>query len=119
MRSSTTGIYPQNVFEAEILPKSSIYDFDGHGHECPAFVADVGFRAAGTNFIVIRQIEIEDHLFGYGTKGRGFAEGFTIARIGRIYWADFESGWIYLEDLFAEAAGISKERSVSWDGSQV
>ena len=84
------------MLEAKIFSKAGIDDFDGHCDEVPAFVADIGFVAACSDLIVIRQIEIEYEFFGDGAEGGGFAEGFAIAWVGGIYWTDLEAGGIQL-----------------------
>ena len=91
------------MLEAEVLPQSSVDDFDSHGDKSPAFVADVSFIATGTDLVVICQIEIEDELLCEGTEGGRFAESFAVARIGCVDRADFEAGRVELEDLFAES----------------
>jgi hypothetical protein len=80
------------MLESKVVPQSHINHFDSHCDELPALITNIGFVAASTNIIVIRQIYIKAQLLGYRFEGRSFAESLSIARVGAIYWTDFESG---------------------------
>lgn len=61
MDTTTSGIKPRHVGEAEILLKSFIHDLDGHLHVSPASAANLGPGATtATHVIVIRQVNIKD-----------------------------------------------------------
>lgn len=62
MNTSPAGEHPQQMLEAEILPQGGVQDLAGYVHEFPAFVANVGARAAGSDLVVIRHVDIEHHL---------------------------------------------------------
>ena len=80
------------MLETKVVSQGDINDLDCHCNKLPALVADVCLVAAGSYIIVICQVNIETQLFGYGLEGGGFPEGLSIARIGTVDWADFESG---------------------------
>jgi hypothetical protein len=58
--TATTGVDPEDVFETEVLAKCDIDYFYSHGNETPAFVANGGASAAGSDVIVVCHIDIED-----------------------------------------------------------
>lgn len=91
--SSSSRVDPHDMLETKIVSQRNINHFDCHSNELPALIADVGFVTAGANIIVIRQIYIKAQLLSYGSESGGFAESLSIARIGAVYWADFESRW--------------------------
>ena len=66
-------------------------------------MADVGFVAASSDFVVVCQVEVEDQFFGHGPECSGFAEGFAITGIGSVNGADFKTGGVEAEDVFSEA----------------
>lgn len=65
-------------------------------------MADVGFVAACTYLIVVREIYIEDQFFGNWSECFGFRERLSIPRVCVIDWADLKTGWIESEDVFTE-----------------
>ena len=69
MGSSTARVDPHDVLEAKVVSQGCIYDFDSHSDKRPTFVADVGFVAAGSDLVIVCQIDIEDKLFGHGPEG--------------------------------------------------
>ena len=64
-------------------------------------MADIGFDTAGTDLVVVCEIEIEDEFFGYRAEGGGFAEAFTVAGVGGVDGANFKAGGIELKYLFS------------------
>ncbi len=68
MDTTTAGIDPEDVVEAEVFPQGGIDDFDGHCGEGPAFGADVCFGAAGSGVVVVCQIYIENNLLRQWAK---------------------------------------------------
>lgn len=81
MSTSSARVYPEDVLETEVFTETSVNHFDSHGHESPAFVAYVCFVATSADFIIIRQIEIEDKLFRDRPKGSGFAKTFAVTGV--------------------------------------
>lgn len=67
--TSASGVYPHDVFEAEILPQGRVDDLDRHDHEPPALGADVRLVAARPDLVVVRQIDIEAELLHEGPEG--------------------------------------------------
>lgn len=63
VRSSSAGVDPHDMLESAVFSQSGIYYFDGHGHERPTFMADVGFDATCSDLVVVCQIDIEDQFF--------------------------------------------------------
>jgi len=55
-------------------------------------MADVSASATSTNVVVICHIDVEDELFFNGSEGTGISERFAVARVGGVYWANFETG---------------------------
>ena len=102
--TTSTRVHPHDVAEAKVLAEGEVDNLDGHGHELPAFVADVGLVAAGTDVIVVCQIDIEAQLLGEGLEGSVAAQGLAVARVGCVDGADFETGGHEAEDVLAEAA---------------
>ena len=60
VRASTTRVDPHDVLETEIVSQRGVDDFDSHSDERPTLVTDVGFIAAGSDLVVICQIDIEN-----------------------------------------------------------
>lgn len=60
--TSSSRVHPHDVVEAKVVSQSHINNFDGHGHELPAFVADSSLVTACSNVVVISQIDIEAEL---------------------------------------------------------
>lgn len=102
--TSATGVNPHDVLEAKVVSQRRVDDLDRHGHECPALVADVGLVAAGTNVVVVRQVDIEAQLLGEGLEGGRVAERLAVARVGGVDGADFETRRHEAEDIFAQAS---------------
>lgn len=90
------------MFESEVLSQRGVHNLDRHCDKCPALVADVGFVAACTYLVVVREIYIEDQFFGNWSEGLGFRERLSIPRIRIVDWADFETRRIESENIFAE-----------------
>lgn len=62
MDTSPAGEHPQQMLEAKILPQGGVQDLTGYLHELPALAANVGARAACSDLVVIRHVDIEHHL---------------------------------------------------------
>lgn len=108
MSTSPSGINPKNVLEAKVFPQSGINDFDGHGDEGPALLADVGAGTTCPDLVIVGHVNIEDQLLGDGTEGAGLSEGFPVAGICRVDRPDFETGRGELHALFPELIGRNK-----------
>lgn len=81
----------------------------------PALDTDVGLIATRTDFIVVRQVDIEDEFLGKGTE-RGFADGLAVAWVGSVDRADFEAGGVEAEDFFAESGRMVISTDMEWEG---
>ena len=92
--SSPPRVNPHDMFEPEIVPQRRIDYFDRHGDELPALVADVGFGAACSDLIVIRQVYIKNQFFGQRAESGGFAERLAIARVGGVDGPNLETGGV-------------------------
>jgi len=51
------------MLETKVVPQSYVYHLNCHCDKLPAPVANIGFVAARSNIIVIRQINIEAEFF--------------------------------------------------------
>lgn len=92
--TSPARVDPHDVLKPEIGPQGYVDDFDGHGDERPAFVADVRLIATCSDLVVICQVDIENKLFRKRSESGRFAEGFAISWVGGVDWTDLETGWI-------------------------
>lgn len=90
------------MLEAEILAQSGVNHFYGHGHKRPAFVADVGFRAACSDVVVVRQIDIEDKFFRDRLHLTP-SERFAVSRVVAIDRSNLETGGVHSNNIFSEA----------------
>ncbi len=54
-------------------------------------MTDVGLVTAGSDLVVICQIDIKNQFFGHGPKSGGFAEGFAVSWVCGIHGTDFET----------------------------
>ena len=81
MDTSPARVDPHDVLETEIVAQHGGDDLDSHGHEAPAFVADVCLVAAGSDIIVVRQIYIKADFFGARPEGCDILEQLPVARI--------------------------------------
>lgn len=103
VRTTTTRIDPHDVLETKVLAQRGIHDFDCHRDECPAFRADVSFRTASADVVVICQINIENQLFRQRFHLTA-PKRFPVSRIRTVDGADLETGRVHLQDIFAEAS---------------
>jgi hypothetical protein len=87
------------VLEAKVLSQSKIYDLDGHRDELPALVADLRLGAAGTDLVIIRQIDIETELLPNRLELAGVPQRLLVAGAGGVYGADFESSRDEADDI--------------------
>ena len=78
MDTATTGVHPQQVLVAVLVPDCRVYDLDGGGDEAPASPADVGAGAAGADGVIVGHVDIEDELALLGGEVAG-SEEFTVA----------------------------------------
>lgn len=101
--ATSARVDPHDVLEAKVLAQGGVGDLDGHGYELPALEADVGLVAAGTDVVVVGQIDIEAQLFGQGLKAFEVPELFSVARVGTVDGANIETGWDVVKDIFPHA----------------
>ena len=59
MDTSSPGVDPDDVLEAEVLAQGTFADLDGAGHVLPALLADGRALAARSHIIIVRKIDIE------------------------------------------------------------
>ena len=78
MDTATTGVHPQQMLVAVLVPDCRVDDLYGGGDEAPASSADIGARAAGADGVVVGHIDIEDELAFLGCEVAG-AEEFSVA----------------------------------------
>ena len=102
MCAATARVHPQDVLEAEVLAQRRVDDLDRHRDEAPALVADGGAGAACSHGIVVRQIDVENELFGNGSEGACGAQGLALAGVGGVDGSDFEARRVELDDVLAE-----------------
>lgn len=69
VRATTARVHPHDVLKPEVVPQCCVDGLDGHCHELPAFVADVGLVAACADAVVICQVDIEAQLLREGLEG--------------------------------------------------
>lgn len=106
--TATARVDPEYVLEAKVVPQRRVEDLDGHGHELPALVANVGLVAARADVVVVCQVDIEAEFLGEGPEGGRVAEDLAIARVGGVDGADFYTRWHQAEDVLAEPnSGVS------------
>lgn len=60
MNTSASGIHPQQMLKAELIPEGTIEDLDCGGNEAPAVVADALAGAAGTDLVIVGHVDIEN-----------------------------------------------------------
>ena len=63
MDTSAAGEDPEHGLEAEVVRERVVEDQRRAGHVGPALAADFGARATGSHVVIVRHIDIEDHLF--------------------------------------------------------
>lgn len=63
MDTTTTGKYPKNISEIEILFQNRGKQLSRHFHECHTLIANIGALATTTNIIIHIHINIEYHFF--------------------------------------------------------
>jgi len=68
-------------------------------------VADTRARAARSDVVVVRHVDIEDQLFHDGPESRRFAHGLAVARVGAVLRPDFETRGQHLYALFSQEVG--------------
>lgn len=98
--TSSPRIYPHDVLESKVVAERSSNNLDSHGHKLPALVADVCLVTAGTDIVVVGQINIETELFGQRAEAREVQ--LAVARIGRIHGTNFDSGWHEPEHVLSQ-----------------
>lgn len=103
--AATAGVDPEDVGEAKVVAEGNVEGADGEGDEGPAFCADVGFVAAGSDGIVICEINVEDEFFLERAELAVVAHGFAFAGVGGVDGTDFETGGIEAEDIAFEVVG--------------
>lgn len=101
--TTSTRVNPHNVLEAEIVTQRLVYHLNSHSDELPALDADICLVAACPNIIVICQIDIEAELFSQGPEGGQVLELFSVAWVGGVDGADFETRRQQAQDVFADA----------------
>ena len=62
MGSSSSRVDPHDVLEPKVVSQGDIDDLDCHSHELPALVANIGLIAAGSDIVIVSQINIEAQL---------------------------------------------------------
>lgn len=111
VNTSTARVDPHDMLKAKVLAQCVIDDLDGHGHELPALIADVGFVTAGTDVVVVCQVDIKAQLLGNGLQRAGVAHRLAVARVCVVYGSDFESGGHEAEHVLSQPGAIV---GVSW-----
>jgi hypothetical protein len=92
------------VLEAKVFPQGNIYNFDGHGDERPAFLANVGLVAARSHIIVVCKIDIEAKLFGDRFERGGVR--FSVAGVEAVRGSDLETRRYYVDHILAQATTV-------------
>lgn len=87
------------MLEAKVFSQRKIYDLDGHCDELPALVADLRLGAAGTDLVVIRQIDIETEFLSNRLELAGVPQRLLVAGASGVYGADFESSRNKADDI--------------------
>lgn len=117
MGAATARVDPQDVPEAEVVAQRGVDDLDGHGHELPAFEADVGLVAARADVVVVGQIDVEAELLGEGLEGALVPQRLAVARVGRVYGTDLETRGEFGYDVFPDAI-VKRKRNESVHGGR-
>jgi hypothetical protein len=106
VNTSTTRVDPHDMFKAKVLAQCIINDLDGHGHELPALVANIGLVAAGTDVVVVCQIDIKAQFLGNGLQRTRITHRLTVARVCVVYGSDFETRGHEAEHVLAQPGGV-------------
>lgn len=105
MGTTAARVDPEDVAEAKVVAQGGVDDLDGHDHEAPAAGADVGLVAAGTDLVVVGQVDVEAELLGEGPEGRGRAQGLAVARVRAVDGADLEARRQQAQHVLAQEVG--------------
>lgn len=101
--TTTTRVHPHDVLEAKVIPQGHIDRLDGHCHELPTFIADVGLVTARPDIIVVCQIDIEAQFFSQGFESRRVAQGLPLAGVRVVDGPNLKTGGHEAENIFAES----------------
>lgn len=101
--TSAARIDPEDVLEAKVFPQSRVENLDGHRHELPTLGTNVGLVTAGSDVIVVCQIDIETQLFCKRPERCRVAKHLPVPGIGCIDRADFYTVWQALYYVLAES----------------
>ena len=80
MDTTATGVHPQQMLVAVLVPDCRVDNLDGGGDEAPASSADIGAGAAGAHGVVVGHVDIEDE-FTFLRSEVSRAEEFAVARL--------------------------------------
>jgi hypothetical protein len=106
--STTPRVHPHNMLKPKVVPQRHIHDLDRHCNELPAPNTDIRLVAAGSNIIVIRQIDIETQLLRDRLKRRRSPQCLPISRVRRIYRPNLKTRRHQAQYVTSQQFGIRK-----------